>query len=102
MAVALRPAWFLGGAAAPDGSAWELFGEEYRTNPRLLVGEEESAMLRVWGLFQGGGFGGVGHLPEAGGSCDQALLNLEALAIMNAAKAEFEDQYPAKGRRARR
>ena len=45
-------------------------------------------MIRLWRLYQGG-MGG-GHLPDAGGSGQQAAIMLDAFAAMNAAEAELE------------
>lgn len=47
-----------------------------------------------------GGMGGVGHLPEAGGSLAQASVNLAALAYCNQIAAEVE--RPARDRDAGR
>jgi hypothetical protein len=72
------------------GPGWEPFrdGEIFPTNPRLLVGEEERAMLRVWALSQGGF--GVGHLPDDGGILEQASITMDALDAMHAARAQLE------------
>lgn len=46
-------------------------------------------MVRLWMLYRGGGFG-AGHLPQAGGTGDQAALMLDAFALMSGVAAEFE------------
>lgn len=86
MAVASRPADFEGDAEAPDGSAWELFGEEYKTNPKYRLGEGDFEMLRFWRLYQGG------HLPERGGVMNQAAVMLEAFDVMTGAARELREQ----------
>jgi hypothetical protein len=62
-------------------------------------------MIELWQLYKGGelvgrfaGMGGggafhgrmVGHLPDAGGTLDQAAIMLEAFAIMSAAEARMK------------
>lgn len=99
MAVASSPADFEGGAEAPDGSAWELFGERFETNPKHLLGEGDFEMLRFWRLYQ------VGHLPEDGGVMRQAAVMLEAFDVMTAAERDLRDEQVARSRaraRARR
>lgn len=86
--MARRPQAFAGGARAPDGSAWEVLGERYATNPRLALSANDLAMLRLWSMARGSGLGG-GTLPDPGGVHDQAAIMLEAFAIMNAADAEL-------------
>ena len=88
MAVAARPGHFEGGAEAADGSAWELFGERHETNPKLLLGQDEAEMVRLWRMTRGGDFG-QGPMPEAGGVMDQAAIMLDAFAVMSAAEAEL-------------
>jgi hypothetical protein len=86
VAVALRPAEYDFGAEPPDGSAWELFGERYETNPKLLLGDSERAMLSIWSLYR------QGHLPEAGGIMCQAAVMVEALQAMDAAAAKITER----------
>jgi hypothetical protein len=45
-------------------------------------------MVRLWRLYQGGM--GVGHLPESGGSGEQACVMLEAFAAMTAMELELK------------
>lgn len=97
VAVASRPADFEGDAEAPDGSAWELFGELYPTNPRLLLTDADFQMLRFWRLYQGGGYGG-GHLPDDGGVMDQAAIMLDAFDVMTVAARALREEH---GRRSR-
>jgi hypothetical protein len=47
-------------------------------------------MVRLWRLYQGGT--GIGHLPESGGSGEQACIMLEAFAVMSGAEAEMKPQ----------
>ena len=39
-----------------------------------------------------GGMGGVGHLPEAGGTQQQACVNLDALAFCSSVAEEFAEE----------
>ena len=89
--MALLPDHFSGGARAPDGSHWELFGEVYETNPRLQLDDGASHMVRLWRYFQGVDMG-IGHLPDAGGLLDQAAIMLEAFGVMSAAERWLKDQ----------
>jgi hypothetical protein len=57
-------------------------------------------MIRLWRLYQGG-MGG-GHLPDAGGSGQQAAIMLDAFAAMNAAEAELEKDRKDRERLGRR
>jgi hypothetical protein len=52
-------------------------------------------MILPWRLWQGGGLG-PGHLPQAGGSLDQAALMLDALAFMD--RIEVRLRPSAEGR----
>ncbi len=47
-------------------------------------------MIRLWRLYEGGM--GVGHLPDAGGSMDQAAIMLDAFGLMAAAKAALKPE----------
>ena len=49
-------------------------------------------MVRLWRLYQGGDMG-VGHLPDAGGSMDQAAIMLDAFSLMS----DFDARQRAKG-----
>ncbi len=89
MAVDVLPGHFAFGRAAPDGSAWELFGEVYPENPRFALGEGDFEMLRLWRLYQAGT-----ALPERGGVMDQAAAMLDAFAIMSAAEAQLPKVRP--------
>lgn len=84
--MALRHDDFDGGAEAPDGSAWELLGEEYKTNPKFLLCEGDFAMLRLWRLYQGG------HLPDDGGVMAQAAIMLDAFDEMTVVERELRDE----------
>jgi hypothetical protein len=77
---------------AIDGSCWEIAGWRYRRNPVLRLTSEDWAMARLWGQYRGGGLGGVGHLPEAGGTGDQAAIMLDAFALMSEAVRPFEEK----------
>jgi len=90
VAVTLQPEDYDFDETAPDGSAWELFGDRYPRNPRLLVTPESEAMVTIWSMWRGGGFGS-GHLPDAGGSLDQPAIMLDAFGIMEAAAKELDD-----------
>ena len=88
MAVALRPRDFVFGAAfTPESPAphdvWELYGEAYRVNPRHLIGDNDHEMVALWRLFQ------AGHLPDAGGTLDQAAAMIDAFALMSAAERDL-------------
>lgn len=87
VAIARRPEAYRGGAQSPDGSAWEIDGRRYETNPRLLLSANELEMVRLWRLYQGGF--GPGHLPDPGGSLDQAAIMIDAFAIMSAEDARL-------------
>lgn len=78
VAVALRPAEYEFGAEAPDDSAWELFGEEYKTNPKFLLGESDFDMVTLWTLYR------QGHLPDSGGAAEQPAIMLDAFGAMEA------------------
>lgn len=80
-----------------DGSWWEVAGIRYRRNPRRRVTGDDLAMVRLWGLYRGGGFG-PGHLPDAGGAGDQPAIMLDAFAIMSAVAADYEKKDGQKGR----
>lgn len=84
----MRPEAYRGGATAPDGSAWELFGERYPTNPRLGLDDNAFEMVRLWRLYQGGM--APGWLPDPGGVLDQAAILLDAFAVMSAAEAALQ------------
>ncbi len=71
----------------PDG-VWHIAGEAFWVNPRHLVADWALAMILPWRLWQGRGFG-PGHLPEAGGSLDQAALMLDALVFMDRIEARL-------------
>ncbi|MGE0715651.1 MAG: hypothetical protein AB7P02_09420 [Alphaproteobacteria bacterium] len=45
-------------------------------------------MVRIWNQYRGGGMG-AGHLPEAGGTGDQAAIMMDALLAMDAAEGEL-------------
>jgi len=99
VAVAVRPGDFRGGEAAPDGSAWELFGERHERNPRLGVPDWAWAMVQIWrqcrpmpALIRGMAAGAipvVGPLPGSGGAGDQAAVMLDALDLMDEAAARM-------------
>lgn len=96
MACALRPADFAGGPDAPDGKGWILGNDTYDTNPRLLIGPGERAMIRLWRAARGhygNGLGGGIVLPEAGGLLDQAAILLDAFDVMDAAEAQLRAQW---------
>lgn len=78
-----HPETFAFGAEAPDGSAWLLFGEQHKRNPRLELEPSDLHMVSLWNLYRDG------HLPEAGGVLDQAAINLEAFSVMNEAMIEL-------------
>lgn len=96
--MALRPEAFSGGAEAPDGSEWELFGERHARNPRLLLTDGELEMVRLWRAYRpspgriagmaAGYLPVVGHLPESGGVGEQAAIMLDAFDIMTQAETE--------------
>lgn len=92
VAVAVMPEAFDCGEHSPDGGPWELFGEEYDRNPRLLLDPGSIAMVRIWSLHRSGGVGGTGHLPDLGGTLDQSSLMLEALQVMNGAEAKLRQK----------
>ncbi len=83
MAVALFPESYDCGDDPPDGGpGWQIAGIVYPKNPKRLLEGWEREMLQIWRLWQGGF--GPGHLPDSGGSLDQAAIMLDALAIMDA------------------
>lgn len=85
----MKPESFGGGETAPDGSAWELFGERYPRNPRFLVTAESLETLRLW-RYARGGMAGPGPLPEAGGLLDQSAWLMAAFDVMSGAAAVLE------------
>lgn len=88
VAVAGRPRDFAGGSAAPDGGpGWLVFGELYPTNPRLLLDDEATEMLRLFRLY-GREMGPL--MPEAGGVMDQSAAMLDAFSLMRGAELELE------------
>lgn len=80
---------YSGGRHAPDGSAWEIFGERYEENPRLLLSDGDLTMVRLWSMARGSGFA-PGTLPDPGGTLDQAAIMLDAFSIMSAAADELD------------
>lgn len=93
MAVARDPSEFRDDGLSPDDEPRELLGWTFTQNPARLVTEDAAAMVRVWDAWRRGGMGGgVGHLPESGGTCEQAAVMLDALAHMNAVYAQLEDE----------
>ena len=83
VAVALSPASYDFGAESPDGSSWEVLGEEYKTNPKLLLDEGDFEMVTLWSLYR------AGHLPAAGGTLDQPSMMLDAFAVMESAERKL-------------
>jgi len=64
------------------------------TNPRLNLRSCDLTMLKLWRLYRGGGglAGAIpGHLPEAGGTLDQAAIMLHAFDLMSAAEAALRE-----------
>ncbi len=49
-------------------------------------------MLSLWRMYQGGGMGGVGHLPDPGGSMDQPVVMIEAFNLMSNIEAELREK----------
>ena len=89
VAVALRPEHY-GRGEDDEGDdeddpddPWVICDEEFARLPAALVGQDEEAHLEMWRWSRGGQFGGVGHLPEAGGVLDQSPRNLTVLRFMN-------------------
>ena len=58
-------------------------------------------MLGLWSMWRSG-MGGVGHLPDAGGSLDQAAIMIDAFRAMDAAYDVLEEQKKARQPRGRR
>jgi len=91
--VVLKPWAYSGGEQPEDGGpGWQPFGPAgplYPINPRLVVEPWAWDMLPLWRLYQGGGMGGAGHLPDAGGSLDQAAVMIEAFGLMTATEREL-------------
>ena len=92
MAVALRPGDFRCGADAPDGSAWEIDGTVYATNPSHGLTEADWAMVRLWQFSRGSGVGS-GMLPDGDGPLHEAVLNLDAFDVMTAAEQEYRREW---------
>ena len=101
VAVSVRPRDFEFGQEftlenpSPD-DVWELFGEGYRVNPRYLVTDNDREMVRLWRLFK------EGHLPESGGTGEQAAAMLDAFGIMTAAESELASEIEETRRRTAR
>lgn len=74
-----------------DGGPWLLFGEQHWINPKAKVPDWCWDVVRLWRQYQGG-MGGVGHLPEGGGTMDQSPVVLDAFAAMSAAEAELKPE----------
>lgn len=70
-----------GGARAVDGSAWDVDGEVYPINPRLLVQPGTWETVRLWDCARGGA-----GLPEAGGAGEQAAVMLDAFEVLEEAE----------------
>jgi hypothetical protein len=83
------PHEFAGGLEAPDGSAWEIDGDLYPTNPRHLIDDADTTMVQLWAWSR------KGVLPHGGGPGDYPLVMLDALGFLDAASeaidAERED-----------
>lgn len=73
--------------AAAD--VWEIDGESYRVNPTHLVPRGLRDLVSIWRLYQGGGMGS-GHLPDGGGTLDQAAPMMDAFRVMDAAEARLK------------
>lgn len=77
---------------------WDVLGETYATNPALLVGPVEDAMVRLWAEYDQ-----HGTLPDAaGGSLDQPSVMREAFATMTSAKHEALEERRRLARAGRR
>ena len=93
--LALHPADFAGGAAAPDGSCWIIGEDEYTRNPRLTVPPGVREMVRLYQYFRGG-MGGSGYLPS---DIDrQSVLTLDGFDVIAAAFREFDKKPPSETR----
>ena len=73
---------------SPDGSPWVLFGEEYPTNPRLLLGDADWEALRpIIRLWR---YAAEGVLPDAGGLNDQCAALFDAFALLSATEVSLK------------
>lgn len=89
-------------ARPADRDLIELFGEDYRFNPRELLTEDDHAIAQLWAMRRSaGGMGGGGALPDPGGLLDQPALLMEALQIMDGALAEIEAEERDEAAKAR-
>lgn len=68
---------------------WEIDGEFYRVNPTHLVSRGMRDLVSIWRLYQGGGMA-PGHLPDGGGTLDQAAPMMDAFRVMDAAEARLK------------
>lgn len=76
----------------PDGGpGWQIGDDLYPTNPRHLIDDELRDVVRLWDLYRSG-MGGAGHLPDTGGTAEQACWLLEAFAIMDGMAHELRQR----------
>ena len=68
---------------APEDEGWTLpqFELTSRIHPIHLIDAEAWLAWDLFGEYRGGGMGG-GHLPEAGGSLDQAACTMASFSIL--------------------
>lgn len=67
----------------------EFGDDEYDYCPFVdLDFQEAIQLIQVWREYQGGGMGGVGHLPRTGGSLDQPAVLMDSLMAMSAIEQE--------------
>lgn len=65
---------------------------EATINPREWLPSYAFHMLQLWRMYQGGGMGGVGHLPDVGGTMDQPVVMIEAFNLMSGIEAELREK----------
>lgn len=70
---------------------WEIDGEPYRVNPHHLVPQGLLELLPIWRLWQGGAMA-PGHLPDSGGTLDQAACMIDAFRVMDRAEARLKKE----------
>lgn len=82
--------------SADDAQAgWDICGEIWTENPRLLVPPAYLGLVRLQRMSHAGGLART--LPQAGGLLDQSAWLMEAFAVIEDAWAWFEPKNPSSG-----
>ena len=87
----MKPELFDMGRKAPDGSAFILFDQEYKENPRFEISEDEYWMIHYWQYWRGN-MDRPAQMPESGGLMDQCAIMIEAFSVMDSTHAQLIKQ----------